>query len=256
MDRALISYLKEVIIRAGDIALQARAKGVAVEYKTDNSPVTGADKEISDYIYSNISSLPSKFPVICEERAIVPIDPSGSFWLIDPIDGTRSFIKNKDSFTVNIALIHNRIPILGLIYQPTLEKLYYTDHEFNYHAENRNGLELPLHEQREGFVAIVSSNHCNHKTAEYIEENDFSEVIAIPSSIKLCMVAEGTGDVYPKFGDTMEWDIAAGHAILSAAGGRVTDLDGKDLLYGKPGFTNPNFLASSKRWLEKKVREV
>lgn len=251
MDRALISYLKDVIIGAGEIALQAREKGLAVEYKEDHSPVTNADKEISDYIYSGISSLPSGFPVICEERALTNIDTNSSFWLIDPIDGTRSFIKNKDSFTVNIALIHNRAPIIGLIYQPTLDRLYYTDHEFNFRAENRSGLNLPLPEEREGFTAIVSSNHFNHKTAEYIKENDFSEVIAIPSSIKLCMLAEGAGDVYPKFGDTMEWDIAAGHAIVSASGGRVTDFDGKDLLYGKPEFANPNFLASSKRWLER-----
>lgn len=253
MDQALISFLKDVIIKAGDIALQARKKGVTVEFKKDRSPVTNADKEISDYIHSNILRLPSKFPVICEERTITPINLEGSFWLIDPIDGTRSFIKNKDSFTVNIALIHNRVPIIGFIYQPTLEKLYYTDHEFNFCVENSKGLKLPPLVSREGFIAIVSSNHFNHKTAKYIKEYNFSEVIAVPSSIKLCMIAEGAGDVYPKFGDTMEWDIAAGHAIINASGGSVTDFEGRDLLYGKPEFANPNFLASSGRWIKRKV---
>lgn len=250
IDSTLISFLKDVVINAGDIALQARKEGIVIEYKQDNSPVTSADKSISDYIYSSISLLPYNFPVICEERPLCDIDSKGSFWLIDPIDGTKSFIKNKDSFTINIALIVNKIPVLGFVYQPSLEKLYYIDHELNFCREDRNSKPTPPLAKREGFTAIVSSNHFNKETADYLKDNNFSEIIAIPSSIKLCMIAEGRGDVYPKFGNTMEWDIAAGHALINASGGKITDIDGQVLYYGKPNFANSNFLAMSKRWLD------
>jgi len=250
MDKNLIIAIKELIVKAGHIAIDAREKGIEVEWKDDNSPVTNADKEISQCIFDGLSQLKPDIPVICEERPLVSINKNKRFWLIDPIDGTRSFISNKDSFTVNIALIDNREPIYGFIYQPAKEMLYFTNENRQFCIEqNGKPVNKNIHEQ-DGFVAIVSSNHFNSVTSDYLKENDFTEVIAVPSSLKLCLIAEGVGDVFPKFGTTMEWDIAAGHALIKAAGGDIHLLEGDLMLYAKDNFQNPHFIATNKKWLE------
>lgn len=248
MDDELIAYLREVILEAGKIALELRTQGLDVQKKTDNSLVSNADLAISDYIYQRITELELNFPIICEEQPIREVGGNEYFWLIDPIDGTRSFVKGKDSYTVNIALIRNKKPLLGLIMQPSTGMLYFTDAENNLIIE-KNGQQIPQDRpSRKEPVAIVSSNSYNSKTQEYVDLHNISEVIAIPSSIKFCLVAEGAGDVFPKFGTTMEWDIAAGHALVNAAGGRVTDMYGKEIIYDKDGFVNPHFIASRPSW--------
>lgn len=251
MDSRLISAIKNLIVKAGHIALSSREKGLDIEWKEDKSPVTNADKEISQFIFQELSRLAPEIPIICEERPIIEIDANKLFWLIDPIDGTRSFIKNKDSFTVNIALIDNRLASYGFIYQPSKELLYFTDENQNFCIE-KNGLSINnAPHNLDGFVAVVSSNNFNSKTADYLKENNFSEVISTPSSLKLGLIAEGVGDVYPKFGSTMEWDIAAGHALISAAGGKVCTMLDEQLYYAKEGFLNPSFIATSKKWIGK-----
>ncbi len=248
MDKQLVKELKNVIIEAGKIALDYREAGLIVERKEDNSPVTNADKAISSFIYNHLVKLTPDIPVICEEREPVAIDSNKSFWLIDPIDGTRSYISNKDSFTVNMAIVDNENAEFGFVYQPTIDRLYFTNEDKQFCVEvGGNLVENNVHDQ-DGFVAVVSSRSFNEKTARYIETNNFSEIVAVPSSVKLCMIAEGAGDVYPKFGPTMEWDIAAGHALICAAGGKIETLDGKSLLYAKDGFENPQFIATSKKW--------
>lgn len=250
MDKQLVDKLKVIIKEAGKMALDYREAGLQVERKNDNSPVTNADKEISSFIHQHLLSLTPDIPVICEERDPVSFDKKKSFWLIDPIDGTRSYISNKDSFTVNMAIVENAQASYGFVYQPTIDRLYYTDERQQFCIEAcGKPVGNNIHEQ-EGFVAIVSSRTFNNKTATYLKTNDFSEIIAIPSSVKLCMIAEGAGDVYPKFGPTMEWDIAAGHALIRAAGGEVATLNGKVLEYAKEGFKNPEFIAVSKKWKE------
>lgn len=250
MDKQLVDKLKVIIKEAGKMALDYREAGLQVERKNDNSPVTNADKEISSFIYQHLLSLTPDIPVICEEREPVSFDKKKSFWLIDPIDGTRSYISKKDSFTVNMAIVENTQASYGFVYQPTIDRLYYTDERQQFRIEaGGKPAENNIHEQ-EGFVAIVSSRTFNNKTATYLKTNDFSEIIAIPSSVKLCMIAEGAGDVYPKFGPTMEWDIAAGHALIRAAGGEIATLNGKILEYAKEGFKNPQFIAVSKKWKE------
>lgn len=250
MDKQLVDKLKVIIKEAGKMALDYREAGLQVERKNDNSPVTNADKEISSFIHQHLLSLTPDIPVICEERDPVSVDKKKSFWLIDPIDGTRSYISNKDSFTVNMAIVENAQASYGFVYQPTIDRLYYTDERQQFCIEaGGKPVGNNIHEQ-EGFVAIVSSRTFNNKTATYLKTNDFSEIIAIPSSVKLCMIAEGAGDVYPKFGPTMEWDIAAGHALIRAAGGEVATLNGKVLEYAKEGFKNPEFIAVSKKWKE------
>jgi len=250
MDKQLVEKLKNIIIEAGKMALDYREAGLVVERKADDSPVTNADKKISSFIHAHLSKLTPAIPVICEERDPVAIDKEGEFWLIDPIDGTRSYISNKDSFTVNMAIINNGKPEYGFVYQPTIDRLYYTNEDKKFCIDVGGNPAVNNVHNQDGFVAIVSSRNFNEKTATYLKNNDFSEIIAIPSSVKLCMIAEGAGDVYPKFGTTMEWDIAAGHALISAAGGEIFMLDGHSLQYAKEGFENPQFIAMSKGWKE------
>lgn len=250
MDKTLVDELKQVIKKAGKLAIDYREAGLQVERKEDYSPVTNADKEISSFIFDNLLKLTPNIPVICEEREPVLIDKSKTFWLIDPIDGTRSYISNKDSFTVNMAVVENGLALYGFIYQPTIDRLYFTNENKQFCIEVDGKLVGNNIHDQEGFVAIVSSRSFNEKTATYLETNDFSEIIAVPSSVKLCMIAEGAGDVYPKFGPTMEWDIAAGHALIRAAGGEISTLDGKILKYAKEDFENPQFIAVSKKWKE------
>lgn len=250
MNQELILAIKNIIIKAGHIALDEREAGIKVDIKDDSSPVTNADKKISQFIFDNLSKLTPEIPIICEERPLVDIDSNGKFWLIDPIDGTRSYIKNKDSFTVNIALIDNQIPTYGFVFQPAKELLYFTDENTKFCIEKSGVLSTNNTHNKDGFVAVVSSHHLSQQTADYIKAQDFAEIIAIPSSIKLCMVAEGAGDIYPKFGPTMEWDIAAGDALIRASGGEVRLISGELMPYAKDAFKNPHFIASNKRWVE------
>ncbi len=250
MDKKLILAIKNVIIKSGHIALDEREAGIKIDIKDDSSPVTNADKKISQFIFDNLSKLTPDIPIICEERPLVDIDPKGKFWLIDPIDGTRSYIKNKDSFTVNIALIDCQIPTYGFVFQPSKELLYFTDENRKFCIEKSGSKSQNNTHNKDGFVAVVSSHHLSEQTEQYIKEQDFAEIIAIPSSIKLCMVAEGAGDIYPKFGPTMEWDIAAGDALIRAAGGSVRLISGELMPYAKEAFRNPHFIAANHRWTE------
>lgn len=245
-----INRLKIIILNAGQIALECRDRGITVENKDDNSPVSNADKEISLFIYQKLYALAPNIPIICEEQEKIDVSDCESFWLIDPIDGTRSYIRGETSFTINIALIVDKRPKLGFIYQPDTEKLYYTDSDGKCCIEEAGQI-VPcsaFKDNNEGLTAIISSEYVNRATQEYLAKHEFVNIIAIPSSIKLCMIAEGIGDIYPKFDPTMEWDIAAGHAIVNASGGRVTDILGHDITYAKPYFQNSEFLASGKRW--------
>jgi 3'(2'), 5'-bisphosphate nucleotidase len=281
----LISSIKEIITSAGQIALDKKASGIIVCYKEDKSPVTNADKEISDFIYERLHALTPDIPVICEERTFSQTPNYarqlleglgeqnrsvrkgdedsrmkstqqfsagvGSFWLIDPIDATKSYIRGDSTYTVNIALIKNGAPYLGFIYLPEAKKLYYTDENGNLQIEADS---LPCkaeHHEEAGYIAVVSSDHPNKATKNFLTNNAITKVKSIPSSIKLCLIAEGSADIYPKFGQTMEWDIAAGHALVKATGGDIMDCAGKSFTYGKKNFKNPDFFACGNKWLRK-----
>ncbi|UCM85618.1 MAG: 3'(2'),5'-bisphosphate nucleotidase CysQ [Rickettsia endosymbiont of Culicoides impunctatus] len=241
----LIRSLKSLITDAGRIALMTRDLGLIVCYKEDNSPVTNADKEISNFIYNGLMELTPNIPVICEEREIVTLNEE-QFWLIDPIDGTKSYIKGEDTYTVNIALIKNGMPVIGFIYQPSMQKLHYTDANNALRVE-QNDVEVSFDAlPRNHYSAVVSSRWFNLDTKSFLEKHLITEIVSIPSSIKLCLIAEGKADIYPKFGTTMEWDIAAGHALIKANGGNIIDLDGNELIYQKKNFQNPHFYAYSR----------
>ncbi len=238
--------LKELIIKAGDIALKKRRSGVFVYSKEDYSPVTNADKEISDSIYEGLKNISPDISVICEERENEPLKES-SFWLVDPIDGTKSYIKGEETYTVNIALIENFFPTIGLIYLPSQNKLYYTGADGKLKIE-QNGLPVEVdRSEAPEMRALVSYDRLNAETKDFLKDNNFDNFLPLSSSLKLCLIAEGLADIYPKFSQTMEWDIAAGHALLLAAGGDISDIFGKRILYGKPGFLNPDFIAYGHR---------
>ena len=250
MNKELVHALKELIIQAGALAITKRNSGLKVELKEDGSPVTNADKEISNLIYKKLTELTPDIPIICEEQPVSDIDTS-IFWLVDPIDGTRSYIKQESSFTVNIGLVKNNVPTCGFIYQPEAAKLYYTDAQGKLIVE-QDGKPLEVADSviSDNYIATVSSHYLNLATRYFLTQHSIIDIVRVPSSIKLCLVAEGVADVYPRFGRTMEWDIAAGHALIRAAGGDIVDTYGKALSYGKPNFENPHFLAFSKNWLK------
>ncbi|KAJ6644948.1 GTPase Der [Pseudolycoriella hygida] len=216
----LIKELWQIDHIAGEIALKKRELGLIVSYKEDNSPVTNADKEISTFIYNSLTTLTPDKAVICEEREMVTLNED-SFWLVDPIDGTKSYTKGDNTYTINIGFIENGVPIIGLIYQPTTYRLYYTDAN-NFLRIEQNGIEEELNTLPKNYcAAVVSSHSSNRDTKDFLSKHLITEVTNIPSSIKLCLIAEGKYDIYPKFGPTMQWDIAAGHALIRANGGNI-----------------------------------
>lgn len=249
MNNNLIDALKDLIINTGKIALDIKKSGILIDTKLDGSIVTNADKEISKIIYQNLQFLTPEIVIVCEEQPL-PVFSNNTFWLVDPIDGTRSYVNGKSTYTINIGLIKNGVPTIGLIYQPETAKLYYTDEKGQLKIE-QNSKEIPItHKQKEeGLNAVIGFYHSNKATKEFLSKYSFNKIDAIGSSIKLCLIAEGYADIYPKFGQTMEWDIAAGHALIKASGGNILDLNGAEITYSKGNFINPNFFACSKYWL-------
>lgn len=247
MNNNLINALKDLIVDTSKIALNIKKSGILIDTKSDGSVVTNADKEISKIIYQALINLTPEIQIVCEEQPL-PILKSNTFWLIDPIDGTRSYVNGKSTYTINIGLIKNGTPTIGLIYQPETAKLYYTDEKGQLKIE-QNLKEVSVKHKEEGLNAVIGFYHSNKTTKEFLSKYSFNKIEAIGSSIKLCLIAESEADIYPKFGQTMEWDIAAGHALIKASGGNIIDLNGAEITYGKENFTNPNFLACSKEWM-------
>lgn len=218
--------------------------------KQDCSPVTEADIVANRYIVQALMQLTPNIPIIAEENTEVEnqlIKESPYFWLVDPLDGTRGFIRGESEYTVNIALIKKKHPIGGVIYVPVTDTAYFT--RGNHKAYKQIG-----HQQKQiittrtvpvcGMTVLSSMLSMGGKTSQFIDHLSMvSEVKKLSSSLKFCMIAEGSADIYPRFGRTMEWDTAAGQAIIEAAGGSVKTLEGVTLTYGKPGFINGTFIA-------------
>ncbi len=231
-----------------------------VDYKSDSSPVTDADKLAENIILADLKLHVPNIPVVAEEAASggdIP-EVGDRFFLVDPLDGTKEFVQKNDEFTVNIALIENGIPVFGIIYAPALSVLYVTLSSTRAVKANLgindmfSSIEtLKLEEihaavpRERGLNVIVSRSHMNNETMEYLSNFHINSTLSAGSSLKFCKLAEGVADIYPRFAPTMEWDTAAGHAILLAAGGRVDTPNGKPLCYGKSGenFTNSAFIA-------------
>ena len=214
--------------------------------KEDNSPVTDADVAANALIVNALHLITPQIPVVAEEDDVLAANGHETFWLVDPLDGTRSFVRGEGEFTVNIGLIHRQRPVLGVIYVPVTGILYHGQEGKGAFREGGQGQAVAINVRKpadDGLVVVKSRSHPSAATTAFLETIKVKEMIPGSSSVKFCQVAEGAADIYPRFGRTMEWDTAAGHAILDAAGGRVETADGKPFLYGKPGYENPAFIA-------------
>ncbi len=220
-----------------------------IERKADNSPLTKADKAAHNQIVEFLE--PLEIPILSEEGRNIPYEERKGWdrlWIVDPLDGTKEFIKRNGEFTVNIALIEGGEPTLGVIYVPVSGELYYADRAIGAFKEvGGESTKLPLESSRESYIVVASRSHLSTETAEFIEalrgEHPTVEMVSKGSSLKICLVAEGSADVYPRFAPTMEWDTAAGDAIIRATGGVLVQSEcGEALQYNKENLLNPFFI--------------
>ena len=245
------SWLEEIcgIARhAGELVLAVYAHDIVVRRKPDESPVTEADERAEALIVPALQQLAPDVPVVAEEAVAAGRVPAVGerFWLVDPLDGTREFLARNDEFTVNIALVEHAIPVLGVVYAPALGLLYAAGPDSGAYVEDAAGRRsIRCRAQpSEGATVLASRSHGEPGTLQaYLAGVQVAQVRHLGSSLKFGLMAAGEADLYLRPGVTMEWDIAAGHSVLAAAGGSVTDLAGRPITYGKPGFTNPSFVA-------------
>jgi 3'(2'), 5'-bisphosphate nucleotidase len=255
---SLAESLLPVALAAARVQMAHRAAGVSAITKADGSPVTIADRESEAIILAALARIAPDVPVVAEEAAAAGQTPpvGARFFLVDPLDGTKPYLRGEPQFTVNIALIEDRIPVFGLVYAPALEDLWITTGPGQAGAArlapSSAAMRLadcglaPIHTRVPdpgGLSALVSQKHLDKATDAFLERYRVTERKAVSSSLKFGLLAAGAFDVYPRAGPTSEWDTAAGHAVLLAAGGTVTTFDGEPLLYGKPRFRNPGFIA-------------
>ena len=252
-DEELAIAVDTIARKAGAVILAIYDRDFKIETKSDNSPVTEADQAAEAIIVEKLRSLTPNIPVVAEEEMAAGKQTdvtSGLFWLVDPLDGTREFISRNGEFTVNIALIRNWEPVIGTVHVPAKAETYTAAGLHHVTCQRGNDPVAAIGARRpatDGLVAMVSRSHASSETDKYLADFTIKKRIDAGSSLKFCRLAEGTADLYPRLGRTMEWDTAAGHAVLSCAGGRVSRLDGGPLLYGKDGFENPHFIARGKK---------
>ncbi|MCB9943784.1 MAG: 3'(2'),5'-bisphosphate nucleotidase CysQ [Geminicoccaceae bacterium] len=244
----LIPELVKLAEEAGKVVMSYYSGEIAVEMKNDRSPVTAADGAAEKVILARLRELTPNIPIVAEESASAGDLPDVSgkeFWLVDPVDGTKEFISKNGEFTINIALVSANQPILGVVYAPAVESMWWGAAGHGATKRDKDGVRAITVRERpsSGAVAVASRSHRDQATNDWLEKNRIGETVAAGSSLKFCLVAEARADVYPRFGPTMEWDVGAGHAVLSAAGGRMTDLDGRPFHYAKPDFRNTGFIA-------------
>lgn len=242
-----LEKLKDLSEKAGSVIMKFYHADNQVKAKSDGSPLTLADSASEKVILEGLEEIATGIPIVSEENLEShSIEPPERYFLVDPLDGTKEFIKmdGKGSFTVNIALIECGFPTLGVIYAPALNRMFYGSKLL---GAFENQIQIFTRKvPATGSVAVASLSHRDEKTNYWLKENRIRETISIGSSLKFCLLACGQADIYPRFGPTMEWDTAAGQAILESAGGRVEKLDGTKLNYGKKGFLNDIFIARGK----------
>ncbi len=233
--------------QAGAEIMTIYEKGTVVESKADNSPVTEADRVGEAVILEGLRKLTSDIPIVAEESVAagdVPDVGDGPFWLVDPLDGTKEFISRNGEFTVNIALVDGREPLLGVVLAPAIGTTWWGARSEGSKRRKDGAVETikvrPAPEH--GGIAVASRSHRDDQTNAWLQARGIEETISAGSSLKFCLVAEGRADFYPRFAPTMEWDVAAGDAVLRAAGGRITNTEGEAFVYNKPDFRNTGFI--------------
>jgi 3'(2'), 5'-bisphosphate nucleotidase len=245
----LLHRIAEAARAAGEEAMAIYSTDFAVAEKPDASPVTQADRRAEAVILARLAELTPDVPVVSEEQvaAVPTLPPGNSFWLVDPLDGTKEFIRRNGEFTINIALIEDARPVLGVVHAPALQRLFRGIEGLGAWVEDAHGTR-PIRCRRApeaGLTVVASRSHGDAPALErFLAGRSVAAQTSAGSSLKFCVIAAGEADLYPRLGRTMEWDTAAGHAVLGAAGGRVATLDGAELRYGKPGLDNQHFVAS------------
>lgn len=247
--QSLLGTVNSLAREAGRRIMLIYESDFAVTEKPDQSPLTQADLASHDCLQAGLSALSPSWPVISEESADIPFIERSTYqtyWLIDPLDGTKEFIKRNGEFTVNVALIHRHRPVLGVVYAPVLDLCYFAAMGCGAFRQTGTGVPVPISVATPALKPprlVGSRSHGSSSLDAFIEKIGPHEWRAIGSSLKFCRVAEGSADLYPRFGPTSEWDTAAAQCVVEAAGGAVVDLSGQAIAYNlKPSILNPSFL--------------
>lgn len=261
----LLPYIVSTALEAGGTILKIYQDDIDIEYKSDQSPLTAADRASHNLIEERLNDLPTNFPILSEEGREIPYNERKkwpAFWLVDPLDGTKEFIKKNGEFTVNIALIQNGCPCLGVVYVPVKKTLYFgatgigagklshierSSQPFSIQDLLESSIRLKDRRSSHQLTVIGSRSHGSEAFEAFIikmkKQYDQVDLISAGSSLKFCLVAEGVADIYPRFGPTMEWDTAAGQAVVEQAGGVVLDAKHHTpLKYNKENLLNPWFI--------------
>jgi 3'(2'), 5'-bisphosphate nucleotidase len=259
----LLPLVADIAQQAGQAILEVYAENFEVDYKEDESPLTRADLASHCIIQDALAALTPDIPLLSEESAEIDFDTRSAwstYWLVDPLDGTKEFVKRNGEFTVNIALIENHEPVLGVVHVP-VSRTTYTGLPGKDGGPGRamrsradeDPERIGVRACREPMVVVGSRSHANPRLEEHLARLGEYELVSMGSSLKFCLVAEGRADFYPRLGPTSEWDTAAAHAVVLAAGGRIVQLDGTPLEYNrKASLLNPEFLVianDSRDWL-------
>jgi 3'(2'), 5'-bisphosphate nucleotidase len=235
--------------QAGAAIMNIYEQAFTVDYKPDDTPITEADRIANQIITTGLSNQFPGIPILSEEQHLIPYEERKTwktFWLVDPLDGTEEFVNKNDEFTVNIAFISQRTPIFGIVYAPAMDLLYYTANDGAFRLGPKSTItSLPIRQpHNRPQIVIVSRSHLNTATTAYLQTlQGCYDIMNLGSSLKLCFVAEGTADLYPRCGPTMEWDIAAAHAIVNKVGKHVYQLHTcNEVIYNKRDLNNPWFV--------------
>lgn len=251
----LLDQVEQIAFRAGDAIMEVYGRTFDVEEKADQSPLTEADMAANTVIVAALNALPGEIPVLSEEavEAFPGPDANGRYWLVDPLDGTKEFIKRNGEFTVNIALIEQGRPVLGVVFAPALGRVYLGAEGLGaFRVEGRGGarqaIRVAARHGDQPWRVVGSRSHFSAETSRWLEPLGGYELVAMGSSLKFCLVAEGAADLYPRLGPTCLWDTGAAHAVVNAAGGSVVTLEGVPLDYSSPDrVMNPWFVVYASR---------
>ena len=245
----LLDDVAEAAREAGQAILDIVRRGFETESKRDSSPVTEADRAAELIILAALARAAPGVPVIAEEEVAAGRIPQhgGTYFLVDPLDGTKEFVRGGDDYTVNIGLIEQGVPTLGVVFAPATGRLHGGRRGSGaWVDEGRGRVPIKTRSRGEPITAVASKSHLNQATIDYLQQAvGICDYVAVGSSLKFCILAEGKADIYPRASPTSEWDTAAGHAVLLAAGGLVDAPDGAPLGYGKAAFLNRAFVATS-----------
>lgn len=247
----LLANVVELARKAGAVIMEIYATDFSVRGKDDASPVTEADERAEQVIVAALQVLTPGVAIVAEEAVAggQQVAAAERFWLVDPLDGTKEFISRNGEFTVNIALIEQGIPTLGVVYAPALDRMFSGCSGIGAFVEegsDRRAISVRSG-PADGLTVVASRSHGDADAlSSFLDGRNIAELRNAGSSLKICLVAAGEADLYPRLGRTMEWDIAAGHAVVRAAGGRLETLDGQEMCYGKAGFENPHFVVKGR----------